>query len=358
MPTNVSPEYKQAEVEYRQAREPRERLDCLQKMLRTIPKHKGTENLQADIKTRIRQFREELTGPKKGGHRSGPSHVIRSEGAAQVSLIGAPNVGKSSLHDRLTGSGASIGVYPFTTHVPQPGMMAFEDIQFQLIDLPPVSEDYMENWYINALQPADGALLVVDPAEPACVEQVKVILNRLAEKKVMLMESWPGSSPQANTATPLPTNDNSDDGVPQHDDEIKDPFRKDLPTLLVQAKADLGGGGEEISELQALLGTRLPAMVVSSKTGDGLENLGPFLSSALQIVRVYTRIPGKSTDLNRPFTVRKGDTVRDVARLVHKDIAGSLKFARLWGEGQFAGQRASADYQVADGDIIELHSDT
>ena len=104
------------------------------------------------------------------------------------------------------------------------------------------------------------------------------------------------------------------------------------------------------------LGTQLPAMVVSSKTGDGLENLGSFLASALQIVRVYTRIPGKSADLDRPFTVRQGGTVRDVARLVHKDIAHSLKFARLWGGGQFAGQRVSAEYQVADGDIIELHS--
>ena len=357
MPTNVSPEYKQAEVEYRQAREPRERLDCLQEMLRTIPKHKGTENLQADIKTRVKQLREELTGPKKGAHRSGPSHVIRAEGAAQVSLIGAPNVGKSSLHDRLTHSGAGIGVYPFTTHLPQPGMMAFEDIQFQLIDLPPVSADFMENWYINALQPADAALLVVDPAEPDCVEQVQVILNRLVEKKVTLLESWPGPIPQANAAALPAANGRFDDGTSQDDDEIKDPFRNDLPTLMVANKADLSGSGEEVQLLQALLGTRLPAMVVSSKTGEGLEKLGPFLASALQIVRVYTRIPGKSADLDRPFTVRQGGTVRDVARLVHKDIAHSLKFARLWGGGQFAGQRVSAEYQVADGDIIELHSD-
>lgn len=356
MPTNVSPEYKQAEVEYRQAREPRQRLDCLQEMLRTIPKHKGTENLQADIKTRIKQARDELAGPKKGAHRSGPSHVIRAEGAAQVSLIGAPNVGKSSLHDRLTRSGVGIGVYPFTTHVPQPGMMAFEDIQFQLIDLPPVSADFMENWYVNALQPADAALLVVDPAEPDCVEQVQAILNRLAEKKVTLLESWPGLIPQANAVTPPAANDSFDDNASQDDEEIIDPFRNDLPTLMVANKADLSGGDREVQLLQELLGIRLPAMLVSSRTGEGLEKLGPFLASALQIVRVYTRIPGKSADLDRPFTVRQGGTVRDVAGLVHKDIAHSLKFARLWGGGQFAGQRVSPEYQVADGDIIELHS--
>ena len=172
----------------------------------------------------------------------------------------------------------------------------------------------------------------------------------------MLLESWPGPIPQDNAAIPPAANDSSDYGTSQDDDEIKDPFCNDLPTLMVANKADLSGGGEEIQLLQDLLGTRFPAMLVSSKTGEGLEKLGPFLTSALQIVRVYTRIPGKSTDLGRPFTVRQGGTVRDVARLVHKDLAHSLKFARLWGGGQFAGQRVSAEYQVADGDVIEIHS--
>ncbi|MDG2075903.1 MAG: 50S ribosome-binding GTPase [Arenicellales bacterium] len=349
MPTNVSPEYKQAEVEYRQAREPRERLECLQEMLRTIPKHKGTENLQADIKTRIKQLRDELSGPKKGAHRVGPAQVIRAEGAAQVSLIGAPNVGKSSLHNQLTGSGAGIGVYPFTTHLPQPGMLPFEDIQFQLIDLPPVSQDFMESWYINALQPADAAMLVVDPAEPDCVEQVQVIFERLAEKRASLLPTWPGV---------VVPDDNAGHGtVTESDELIVDPFRNDLPTLMLANKADLGGA-DEVAVLQELLGTDFPAMAVSAKTGEGLEQLGPFLASALEIVRVYTRIPGKRADLDKPFTVRRGGTVRDVARLVHKDIASSLKFARLWGGGQFAGQQVSAEHLVCDGDIIELHSNS
>ena len=356
MPTNVSPEYKQAEADYRQAREPRERLECLQEMLRTIPKHKGTENLQADIKTRIKQLRDELTGPRKGAHRSGPAYVIRSEGAAQLSLIGPPNVGKSSLHDRLTRSGASIGAYPFTTQLPQPGMMLFEDIQFQLIDLPPLAADFMESWYVNALQPADAALLVVDLSQADCVEQVQMILQRLADKRVALIDQWPGLVPNGVDAGRLSANGGASRSV-ESEEAIDNPFQHNLPTVVVSNKVDLGGG-DEVSVMQELLGTRMPTLSMSAKTGEGVAQLGAFLARSLQIVRVYTRIPGKAVDLGRPFTVRQGGTVRDVARLVHKDIAESLKYARLWGGGQFAGQQVSAEHQVSDGDIIELHSDS
>ena len=184
MPANLSPEYKKAEQAFRAARDERDRLSCLKDMLRTIPKHKGTEHLQADIKSRIKQLTEELSGPKKTASRTGPVHSVRPEGAAQIALIGPPNSGKSSLHAALTGSRADIGPYPHTTHEPLPGMLAFEDIHFQLVDLPPLSTDYMESWYINALQPADAALLVVDIADPACTEHVVTILSRLDEKRV------------------------------------------------------------------------------------------------------------------------------------------------------------------------------
>ena len=112
MPANLSPEYKAAADAYRKARDPQERLEHLREMLSVIPKHKGTDHLQADLKRRIKELDEELAGPKRGGARSGPALVIRPEGAAQVALVGAPNSGKSLLHDRLTGSGAKSGPYP------------------------------------------------------------------------------------------------------------------------------------------------------------------------------------------------------------------------------------------------------
>ena len=331
MPTNVTPGYKKAEEAFRNAREPKERLDCLKEMLRTIPKHKGTEHLQSDIKTRIKQLSEELSGPKKGGKRGGPSYVVRQEGAAQLCMIGPPNAGKSSLHARLTGSHSDIGPYPYTTHLPIPGMLPYEDIHFQLVDLPPVSSEFMEPWLVNTLQHADGVLFVIDVADPECLEQVPVVLKRLAEKKVFLRSAWAE--------------------LEEHDD----PFRLDLPTVLIANKSDLDPDPEEVGVLEELLGLHYPALTMSAETGAGLDELGPFLFKALQIVRVYTKSPGKPADNDKPFTARHGDTVLDVAKLVHKDVARELKFARMWGADVFDGQQVGPDHLVADGDLVELH---
>ena len=199
MPTNVTAEYKKAEQAFRQAREPRERLACLKEMLRTIPKHKGTEHLQADIKTRIRQLTDELVSSKKGASRTTSQYSVRPEGAAQVCLIGPPNAGKSSLHARLTGSHTKIASYAYTTKLPVPGMLPFEDTHFQLVDLPPISDEYMEPWFVNALQPADAAFLVIDLSNPDCVDHVLDIRARLAQKKIILDEDWPGFKKKNDT---------------------------------------------------------------------------------------------------------------------------------------------------------------
>ena len=341
MPTNVSPEYKRAELAYRQAREPRERLEGLREMLRTIPKHKGTEHLQADIKSRIKQLSEEAKDTKKGAARSGPVQVIRPEGAAQVALLGPPNAGKSDLHARTTGSHAEVGPYPFTTHEPLPGMLPFEDIRFQLIDLPPITREHPVPWISNALQPADACLLVVDLQDPDCVEAVLTIREFLAERRVTLSENW----------------DRATVGGGDDDTAIVDPFAVVLPTLLIVAKADLMSDREaELAAFHELLETRFPTIEASVKTGEGLDAIGRWLFQKLEIVRVYSKAPGKPPDKDKPFTVRFGDTVHDVAVQVHRDLADKLKFARLWGaSGQFAGQQVSRDHPVRDGDVLELH---
>lgn len=333
MPTNVTPEYKTAEAEFRKARTPEDRLRCLREMLRTLPKHKGTDHLQADLKSRIKELTEELAGPRKGGARTGPATVVHPDGAAQVALLGPPNSGKSSLHARLTGSHAEVGPYPFTTQFPQPGMMPFEDIAFQLVDLPPVSAQHLPPWLSNTLDPADAALLVVDLADPDCVEQVDELHQLLGAGRVVLDAAWePGW-------------------------EHEDPFAIVLPVLLVANKADLSSKpDEDLATFRELTGHTYPAVAASAVTGAGADRIGPFLFDHLGVVRVYTKIPGQPPDLTRPFTVRRGQTVGDVATLVHKEIAAELRYARLWGRGTFDGQQVGRDHAVEDGDIVELHT--
>ncbi len=339
MPANLSPEYKAAEAAFRQARDPRERLECLREMLRTIPKHKGTEHLQADIKARIKDLGEELEGgAHKGGARGGPSLVVRPEGAAQVALLGAPNAGKSSLHARLTGSHAAVADYPFTTQHPEPGMMPHEDIAFQLVDLPALSPEHAVPWLAATLQSADAALLVVDLAEPGCLEQVRAIEALLAKRRVTLTGRWPGSAAGGEAAD-------------------EDPFAIRLPTLLLANKADrIPGVEEELRAFRELSGLAFPALAVSAATGRGLGELGPWLFANLGIVRVYTKAPGHAPDRSRPYALRRGQTVAHVARLIHRDLEKSLRYARLWGKSGHDGQQVGPEHALADGDVVELHA--
>lgn len=311
-------------------------------MLRTVPKHKGTEHLQADIRTRIKELTEELAAPRKGGARTGPSVVVRPEGAAQVALLGPPNSGKSALHARLTGSHAVVGPYPFATKFPLPGMLPVLDVQLQLVDLPPVSADFVEPWMGNALESADGALLVVDLDEPDCLEQVEGLRRRLEDKRVTLV------SPEAAASGHELDADADATG--------QDPFRVRLPTVLAASKCDqLADAAAELEAFRQLSGLPFPALAVSADTGHGLAELGPLLFDVLGILRVYTKVPGHPPERDRPFTLRRQGTVRDVARLVHRGRAEELKFARLWGSGKFDGEQVSADHPLRDGDVVELH---
>jgi len=310
-------------------------------MLRVMPKHKGTDHLQGDIRRRIKELSEELERPRKGGGRGGPSFVVRPEGAAQLALIGPPNVGKSSLHAVLTGSGAQVAAYPFTTQHPEPGMMPHEDIHFQLVDLPAVSPEHPVPWLANALATADACLFVVALDDPDCLGQIEAVHAVLRERRVDLTHRWePEIDPAADAEA-----------------DAGDPFRLRLPTLLLANKADRVADPD--AELRALLdvaGLRYPALAVSAAGGLGLGQIGAWLFSHLGLLRVYTRPPGRSSARERPFVLRRGQTVEDVARLVHKDLARSLKYARVWGRSGFDGQHVGRDHRLADGDMVEIHA--
>ncbi len=341
MPANLTPEYRAAEVAFRKARDPRERLERLREMLRVMPKHKGTDHLQGDIRHRIKELSEELERPRRGGGHGGPAQVIRPEGAAQIAVLGPPNAGKSSLHARLTGSDVAVAPYPFTTQHPEPGMMAHQGIHFQLIDLPAVSPAHPIPWLANTLQTADACLFVVALSDSACLEEAEGAQAVLRERRVSLSEVWP-FGPAA--------------GGSRAEGE-DDPFLLRLPTLLLANKADrLADPAAELRVFLELTSRRYPALAVSAVTGAGLGDIGPWLFDQLGVVRVYTKAPGRPPDRAHPFALRRGQTIEDVARLVHKDLAQTLRHARVWGHAGFDGQLVGREHPVADGDVVELHT--
>jgi ribosome-interacting GTPase 1 len=331
MPANLTPQYLEAEQRYRAARTSAEKIAYLEEMLRVIPKHKGTDKMRADLRRRLSKLK---TDPNKTGaaHR-GYSVQVETEGAGQIVMLGAPNVGKSALLDALTKAAPEVADYPFTTRKPMPGMVPFENVQIQLVDLPPLSRDYMEPWMSQIARNADALLLVVDLSDAEVLEEVELITEMLDDWKLL---------PVAQMLTPEACEELPTGVVP-------------LRTLLLGNKLDAPDAKATWEVLQELYGERWPMLAVSTRTGHGLDTLRQELYALLDVVRVYTKAPGKKPDLEAPFTLPHGSTVVDVATTVHKDFAASLKFARIWGLDKYDGQMVQRDYVVHDGDVIELH---
>jgi len=323
MPANLTPQYRAAGARFKSAHTLEERKAALEEMLATIPKHKGTEKMQADLKRRLARLRhDEETRTSRHGH----AIKVDPEGAAQVVLLGPPNCGKSSLLAALTHAEPPIADYPFTTTRPQPGMMVFEDVQIQLVDLPPVAAQHMDTWLPGLVRGADAALLLVDPTSSDLPEDVEVVRERLAGARAPLVGTLP---------------------------EEVDPRDNPLPTLMVITKADRARE-EDLKVLEELYGSRYPLLRISVATHAGLEALKVAVWRLLQMVRVYSKPPGKPVDRSQPFVLPQGYTVADLAERVHREIAEKMQFARVWG-GKLEGQRVARDFELRDRDVVELH---
>ncbi|MFQ5790715.1 MAG: GTPase, partial [Acidobacteriota bacterium] len=323
MPANLPPAYHTAEQRYRAAATTEEKIAALEEMLRIMPKHKGTDKLQADVKSRIAKLKRQPT--KKAGTR-GFSHHIPREGAGQIALAGPPNTGKSSLVLRLTHASPEVAEYPFTTRESTPGMMPFEDIAFQLIDLPPLSEEYVEPWVYDIIRGADLLWLVLDAESSLDGLELS---ERLFGAKAMVMIPV-GSAPP----------------------EERRPGWTYKKTLMVVTGLDRPEAEEDLRILDELLEGRWPKVPVSSITGEGLDCLGRSTFEALGIIRVYSKHPGKPADRQQPFTLAQGATVGDLARTIHKELAEQLKFARIWGRRVFDGQKVQREHVLEEGDVV------
>jgi uncharacterized protein len=329
MPANLTPQYLDAEKRFRQAKTPAEKISALEEMLALIPKHKGTEKMQADLKRRLSKARDEAQKKGKASARGYTYHVPR-EGAGQVALVGPPNSGKSTLLGMLTNAVPEVADYPFTTRKPLPGMMEFENIKIQLVDLPPLAPEWTEGWVFALVRNADLVLVCVELASDDVLEHLEQVKRQLAEHKLRLVGHATTEAPNEGEATKR--------------------------ALLVGNKEDAEGAKERASVLRELYGAEFPVLTVSAATGSNLEALRRALYDGLSILRVYTKAPGKKPELNAPFVLKKGSTVVDVAEAVHKDFAASLKFAKVWGVDTYEGQRITREYVIQDGDVIELHT--
>jgi len=328
MPANLPPQYYEAEKRYRDARTNEERLAILKEMWAIMPKHKGTDKLQGDLKAKISELKKEMQKPRTAGRRTYSRRVPR-QGAAQVVLIGPPNVGKSQILSRLTKATPQVAPYPFTTQEPQVGMVEFEDIKIQLIDTPPITSDFIQPWLPPIIRSADLILLVVDLGSDEVLEEMDGVIRRLEESRIKLVSDEP-------------------EGVGLFGDAYK-------KTIILGNKSDLEGAGPNPEALKDLYADKFPIISISSKdSGDGVR-LKKEIYQALNIIRVYTKEPGKPADLKDPVVLKKGSIVLDAAKAIHKDFAHNLRYVRLWGSSKFDGQQVDRDHPLKDGDIVEFH---
>lgn len=317
MPANLTPQYYAAEEAYKKAKTPEEKIEALQNMLAMIPKHKGTEKLQGDIKKKLAVVRKEGTKKKSGKSSYNPFYVER-QGAGQVALVGFPNTGKSSLVGALTRAKVKVADYPFSTSLPQAGMMPYENVYIQLVDTPPITEDMVPPGLLGSIREADAMVILIDASADDCLEQLDLTLRFLKEKNV----------------------------IPEDLDE--DSFSY----LIVANKVEIENSQDNLDIIKEMY-PELTIHGISVLEGD-LEFLRELIFKAVDVIRIYSKAPGKKPDMEKPFTLKKGGTILDFAEAIHRDFPDKLRNALVWGSTKFDGQAVAKDYVLAEGDIVEL----
>ena len=393
MPTNLPPEARAKWAKYLEARSPEEKLMALEEYLSAIPKHKGTENLRAWVRRKIAELKEEIREKRiKKASGRGVSFFVGKEGAAQVVLIGLPNSGKSAILRRLTNAKPEISDVPFTTKYPTPGMLKFEDIQFQLVEAPSIVEGASKgkiSWGLRVLglaRNSDALVLVLD-ASRNISKQLDILINELKGSGIYL------SKPRGEIKVLRNKGiqgvkivllgrivDGSLDDLRKmlnlykvHNVEVKIIGRvsiKDIeksilerrmykPAVIVLNKVDLLPYEEVQESLELIKGkvAGVPAIPVSALKNVGLAQLPSLLFRSLRIIRVYTKEPNSAKPSEKPIILNEGSTVADAAKRIREELLRFFKYARIWGpSAKYPGERVGLDHVLKDKDVIEIRT--
>lgn len=329
MPANLTPQYQKAEEEFRRAQTPQERVECLERMLQLIPKHKGTEKLQADLKSKLKEARAEVQ-TEKHAPKVGRAFRFPRQGAGQVVLLGGPNSGKSRILKELTHAEPEVAPYPFTTREPLPGMMPWEDVTVQLIDAPPITASHVEPYMTNIVRTADLALLCFDGSSDDAPDDATAVLDQLRQRKTVLASAT---------------------GFDEEDFSIVR-----INTLLAVTRGDDPGCDDRLAFFREMTPIELETLRVELDRSESREELRNRIYQKLDVIRVYTKPPGKPADYTAPYTIRRGGTVEDLATQVHRELAEKLKYAKIWGTGVIDGQSVGREHRLHDRDLVELHT--
>ena len=392
MPTNLPPEAMDKWEEVEAARTPRERMQKMQEFLKYVPQHKGTMKLRGEIKRKIAIIRSDLEEKKRKGvgkSSGGPKLFLEKEGSAQVVLIGITNVGKSCLMSAATNSKVLVTPTPYSTHEPVPGIMDYGDVQFQLIEAPAVMKGSADgrgtgNVTLGLARNADGVILMVDLSRNP-VEQLELVLAEL-EKSRILVNKPKGrvniNRRHAGTALRvilighlIDCNMRDVEDLLKeykiHDaivritgnvrlEDVEDAIFETTiykPAVIAANKLDLKGAEANLRILEKHIDGKLPVIAMSCERKEGLDELGKALFDSLGVIRVYTKDPGSREDTGRPFTLKRGATINDLAKSIHKEFVQNFLFAMVWAKRlPFSPKKVGLNFVLEDGDIVEVHT--
>jgi len=388
MPANLTAEAKAKWGKAISARNPQEKIQALQEFLSSFPKHKGNERLRAQVKRKIANLRVQLKERRAHKGTSSRQLLIEKQGVAQIVILGLTNVGKSSLLSAVTAAKPLIALYEYTTQEPIQGMLQFEDVQFQLIEVPAIRPELSSRCNFENVGfelNADALMLVVDLSRGSCA-QLRILIDVLDKARIFLerpkssVKILRGKSASgiqialSGKLTDCTAQDAAkllqqygirnalvrvygDVGINDLEDAILESTASFKPLILIANKVDVEGARNELERLKTCNRGRMRILATSCKTGEGLARLGASLFEMLDIVRIYTKEPSQREPSRDAIVLRKGATVGELAKQIHSDLFRNFKYAKIWGpSARFNGEKVGINHILMDQDAVEIHA--